>query len=122
VSDDHLSQIQATFAEIQGKAEAAVLRDSGGVQILIGTATCGRAAGAYHPKAPLPSYLLRICNTRDCLKAFLSYLGLKWQKCERSRDACVGSCPSEAIYTAKRGIKAIDQENVLNMAVWIRLL
>ena len=32
------------------------------------------------------------------------------EKCERSCDVCVGSCPTEAIYTAKHRIKAIDQE------------
>ena len=32
------------------------------------------------------------------------------EKCERSCDACVGSCPTEAIYTAKHRVKAIDQE------------
>jgi len=31
-------------------------------------------------------------------------------KCERSCDACVGSCPVEAIFTGKKGIKVIDQE------------
>ena len=32
------------------------------------------------------------------------------EKCERSCDACVGSCSVEAIYTGKRRIKVIDQE------------
>ena len=32
------------------------------------------------------------------------------EKCERSCDACVGSCAVEAISTGKRGIKVIDQE------------
>ncbi len=32
------------------------------------------------------------------------------EKCERSCDACVGSCSVEAISTGKRGIKIIDQE------------
>lgn len=31
-------------------------------------------------------------------------------KCERSCDACVGSCSVDAIFTGKRGIKVIDQE------------
>ena len=31
-------------------------------------------------------------------------------KCERSCDACVGSCPVEAIFSGKKGIKVIDQE------------
>ncbi len=32
------------------------------------------------------------------------------EKCERSCDACVGTCPVDAIFTGKRGIKVIDQE------------
>jgi NADH-quinone oxidoreductase subunit F len=32
------------------------------------------------------------------------------EKCERSCDACVGTCPTEAIFTGKSGIKVIDQE------------
>jgi len=32
------------------------------------------------------------------------------ERCERSCDACVGSCSSEAISTGKRQIKVIDQE------------
>ncbi len=31
------------------------------------------------------------------------------ERCERSCDACVGTCPVEAIYTGKKGIKVIDQ-------------
>jgi NADH-quinone oxidoreductase subunit F len=32
------------------------------------------------------------------------------EKCERSCDACVGTCTVEAIYTNKKRIKVIDQE------------
>jgi len=32
------------------------------------------------------------------------------EKCERSCDACVGTCPVDAIFTGKRRIKIIDQE------------
>ena len=32
------------------------------------------------------------------------------EKCERSCDACVGTCPTDAIFSGKRGIKVIDQE------------
>jgi NADH-quinone oxidoreductase subunit F len=35
-------------------------------------------------------------------------------KCERSCDACVGSCPVDAIFSGKRGIKVIDQEKCVN--------
>ncbi len=32
------------------------------------------------------------------------------QKCERSCDACVGTCPTDAVFSGKKGIKVIDQE------------
>ena len=32
------------------------------------------------------------------------------ERCERSCDACVGTCTVEAITTGERGIKVIDQE------------
>jgi len=32
------------------------------------------------------------------------------EKCERSCDACVGTCTVEAIYSNRKGIKVIDQE------------
>ena len=32
------------------------------------------------------------------------------EKCERSCDACVGTCTVEAIYVGKRRVKVIDQE------------
>jgi len=35
-------------------------------------------------------------------------------KCARGCDACVGSCPPEAIYTTSRRIKAIDQSLCVN--------
>ncbi|MFQ5925430.1 MAG: NADH-ubiquinone oxidoreductase-F iron-sulfur binding region domain-containing protein, partial [Dehalococcoidia bacterium] len=36
------------------------------------------------------------------------------EKCERSCDACVGSCSVEAIYSGKRRVKVIDQEKCVN--------
>jgi len=47
------------------------------------------------------------CPAKMCRK-LISYYILP-EKCERSCEVCVGSCPTEAIYTAKRRIKAIDQ-------------
>jgi NADH-quinone oxidoreductase subunit F len=32
------------------------------------------------------------------------------EKCERSCDACVGTCSVDAIFAGKRGIKVVDQE------------
>ena len=48
------------------------------------------------------------CPAKMCRK-LISYYILP-EKCERSCEVCVGSCPTEAIYTAKRRLKAIDQE------------
>jgi len=48
------------------------------------------------------------CPAKMCRELTAFYIDP--EKCERSCDACVGSCPTEAIYTAKRRIKAIDQE------------
>jgi NADH-quinone oxidoreductase subunit F len=48
------------------------------------------------------------CPAKMCRELTAFYIDPA--KCERSCDACVGSCPTEAIYTAKRRIKAIEQE------------
>ncbi len=48
------------------------------------------------------------CPAKMCRDLIAYYIDPA--KCERSCDACVGSCPTEAIYTAKRRIKAIDQD------------
>jgi NADH-quinone oxidoreductase subunit F len=48
------------------------------------------------------------CPAKMCRDLIAYYIDPA--KCERSCDACVGSCPTEAIYTAKRRIKAIDQK------------
>jgi len=34
-------------------------------------------------------------------------------RCERSCDACVGSCPTEAIYSNRKRIKVIDQSKCI---------
>ncbi|RKO65855.1 NADH-quinone oxidoreductase subunit NuoF [Desulfofundulus salinus] len=38
------------------------------------------------------------------------------EKCERSCDACVGSCPVEAIYTNEDRVKVIDQQKCVKCA------
>jgi NADH-quinone oxidoreductase subunit F len=48
------------------------------------------------------------CPAKMCRELISFYIDPK--KCERSCDACVGSCPTEAIYTAKHRVKAIDQD------------
>ncbi len=49
----------------------------------------------------------RRCPAKVC-KELTAYYILP-DKCARGCDACVGSCPPEAIYTTSRRIKAIDQ-------------
>ncbi len=41
------------------------------------------------------------------------------EKCERSCDACVGTCSVDAIFTGKRGIKVIDQEKCVKCGTCI---
>lgn len=48
------------------------------------------------------------CPSKMC-KDLIAYYILP-EKCERSCDACVGSCPVEAIYDNEDRIKVIDQE------------
>ena len=48
------------------------------------------------------------CPAKVCPELTAFYILPK--QCERSCDACVGSCPVEAIFTGKKGIKVIDQE------------
>jgi NADH-quinone oxidoreductase subunit F len=47
------------------------------------------------------------CPAKEC-KPLSTYL-IDLDNCMRSCDACVGSCPVEAIYTRPDGLKAIDQ-------------
>ena len=48
------------------------------------------------------------CPAKVCQELTAFYIHP--DKCERSCDACVGTCPTEAIFSGKRGIKVIDQE------------
>ncbi len=41
------------------------------------------------------------------------------EKCERSCDACVGTCPTEAVYTTEKGVKAINQEKCVKCGTCI---
>jgi NADH-quinone oxidoreductase subunit F len=48
------------------------------------------------------------CPSLEC-KDLIAYYIVP-EKCQRACDACVGSCPTEAIYTRRDRLKAIDQE------------
>ncbi|MDY6856291.1 MAG: NADH-ubiquinone oxidoreductase-F iron-sulfur binding region domain-containing protein [Thermodesulfobacteriota bacterium] len=48
------------------------------------------------------------CPSLEC-KDLIAYYIIP-EKCQRACDACVGSCPTEAIYTRRDRLKAIDQE------------
>jgi len=50
----------------------------------------------------------RRCPALMCQDLIAYYIVL--ERCERSCNACVGSCPVEAIYTTPDMLKAIDQE------------
>jgi len=50
---------------------------------------------------------MKTCPAKVC-KALTTYY-IDPEKCARGCDACVGSCPPEAIYTTKRRVKAVDQ-------------
>jgi NADH-quinone oxidoreductase subunit F len=52
------------------------------------------------------------CPALMCLELIAYYIDPK--KCERSCDACVGTCTVEAISPNKKGIKVIDQEKCVN--------
>ncbi len=50
----------------------------------------------------------RYCPARMCKDLIAFYIVP--EKCSKLCSACVGSCPTEAIYTREDGLKAIDQE------------
>jgi NADH-quinone oxidoreductase subunit F len=54
------------------------------------------------------------CPSLEC-KELIAYYIVP-EKCQRACDACVGSCPTEAIYTRKDRLKAIDQEKCVKCA------
>ncbi|MFA6449435.1 MAG: NADH-ubiquinone oxidoreductase-F iron-sulfur binding region domain-containing protein [bacterium] len=51
------------------------------------------------------------CPALECEKLTAYYISL--ERCQRACDACVGSCPTEAIYTRSDRLKAIDQEKCI---------
>jgi NADH-quinone oxidoreductase subunit F len=54
------------------------------------------------------------CPSLEC-KDLIAYYIIP-EKCQRACDACVGSCPTEAIYTRRDRLKAIDQEKCVKCA------
>ncbi|MDY6862304.1 MAG: NADH-ubiquinone oxidoreductase-F iron-sulfur binding region domain-containing protein, partial [Thermodesulfobacteriota bacterium] len=51
------------------------------------------------------------CPALKCRELIVYYIVP--EKCRTSCDACVGTCPTEAIFTGKKGIKVIDQEKCI---------
>jgi ferredoxin len=47
------------------------------------------------------------CPARECAALTAYYIDL--DRCARACDACVGSCPVEAIFTNRKRLKVIDQ-------------
>jgi NADH-quinone oxidoreductase subunit F len=59
------------------------------------------------------AHIRRQCCPAGVCKELTAYYILP-DKCARGCDACVGSCPPEAIYTTSKRIKAIDQSLCVN--------
>jgi NADH-quinone oxidoreductase subunit F len=61
-----------------------------------------------HFRAEYEAHILKqTCPAKVCT-ALTAYYILP-ERCERSCDACVGSCPTEAIWVNEKRIKVIDQ-------------
>ena len=52
--------------------------------------------------------LERCCPARSCSELIVYYI--EPSRCTKLCNVCVGSCPTEAIYTREDGLKAINQE------------
>ena len=50
----------------------------------------------------------RVCPARMCPELIVFYIAP--EKCSKLCNVCVGSCPTEAVYTREDGLKAINQE------------
>jgi NADH-quinone oxidoreductase subunit F len=57
------------------------------------------------------------CTAKVCSELTAFYI--RPDKCERSCDACVGTCPTEAIFSNRKGIKVIDQEECVKCGTCI---
>jgi len=116
IGTKHLLAILEDFTKGLGSPEDLKLLEDLAEQIKKGS-LCGLGKTAPNPVLTTIQYFrreyeshinARCCPAKMCRELTAFYIDPA--KCERSCDACVGSCPTEAIYTAKRRIKAIDQE------------
>jgi len=59
----------------------------------------------------------RRCPALHC-KDLIAYYILP-DKCERSCDACVGTCTAEAIFSGRKRIKVVDQEKCVKCSTCV---
>ena len=99
-----------------GKPEDIELLDDLATDIKAGS-LCGLGKSAPNPILSTIRYfreeydahiIEKRCPAKVCTELTAFYI--RPDKCERSCDACVGTCPTEAIFSNKKGIKIIDQE------------
>ncbi len=113
------------FTEGKGKLEDLELLESLAKDVQAGS-LCGLGQSAPHPILTTLRYfrdeyeqhiLYGKCPALMCLHLIAYYI--LPDKCERSCDACVGSCTVEAISTNKKRIKVIDQEKCVKCGTCI---
>jgi len=87
---------------------------------------CGLGQSAPNPILTTIRYFLeeynahiieKRCPAKVCSELTAFYI--RPDKCERSCDACVGTCPTEAIFSNRKGIKVIDQEKCVKCGTCI---
>ncbi len=108
-------EILQDFVEGRGAMEQLDLLESLADDIRLGS-LCNLGKTAPNPVLTTLRYFLdeyhahikeKCCPARVCRSLIAHYI--LPDKCERSCDACVGSCPTEAIWANKKRIKVVDQ-------------
>ncbi|MBU1613557.1 SLBB domain-containing protein, partial [Patescibacteria group bacterium] len=116
IGTKHLLSILDRLTKGEGRDGDLELLESLGEDIKNGS-LCGLGKTASNPVLTSLKYFRdeyeahlkeKRCPAMKCRKLTAFYIDL--DKCARGCDACVGSCPTEAIFTAKSRKKAIDQK------------